>query len=147
MSTIGNVDVCVVGSGFGGGTATLRAAQAGASVMVLEQGKRYDKSDGAVQFRQTQSDFQYLLELFNLAVGYDGERSAASVYVGGKGLGGGSLVYSMVSLRAPASSFDEPAWPDGFDRDSSTPATSAPRSSSAWCSSSGRAPRAWTTGR
>jgi len=116
MSVIENVDVCVVGSGFGGGTVTLRAAQSGASVVVLEQGKRYDNTDGAVAFRQTQSDFDYLLELFNLSVGFDAEANAASVYVGGKGLGGGSLVYSMVSLRAPGFVFEQPAWPDGFDR-------------------------------
>lgn len=117
MSVIHNVDVCVVGSGFGGGTATLRAAQAGASVVVLEQGRRYDKRDGAVEFRQTQTDFDYLLELFNLAVGFDANINAASIFIGGKGLGGGSLVYSMVSLRAPSFAFDQPAWPDGFNRD------------------------------
>lgn len=110
------VDVCVVGSGFGGGPVALRAAQAGASVAVLEQGLRYDDRPGAAELRQTQADLEYILELFNLSVGYDGNSGGASIALGGRGLGGGSLVYSMVSLRAPSFVFDEPAWPDGVDR-------------------------------
>jgi choline dehydrogenase-like flavoprotein len=109
------VDVCVVGSGFGGGPAALRAAESGASVVVLEQGRHYGWR-GDTPFRQSQTDLDYLLELFSLAVGYDGETGAASVTLGGRGLGGGSLVYSMVSLRAPSFAVDEPAWPDGVDR-------------------------------
>jgi cholesterol oxidase len=110
-----DADVCVVGSGFGGGPVALRAAQAGASVVVLEQGKHYGWK-GDVPFQQTQADLGYLMELFNIAVGYDAGSGAASIALGGRGLGGGSLIYSMVSLRAPSFVFDEPAWPDGLDR-------------------------------
>lgn len=113
---IDDVDVCVVGSGFGGGPPALRAAQHGASVAVLEQGRRYDGRAGAAQFRQTQTDFGYLLELFAVSVGLSPNGTTGSIVLGGRGLGGGSLVYSMVSLRAPSFAFEDPVWPDGIDR-------------------------------
>jgi choline dehydrogenase-like flavoprotein len=114
--TLHDVDVCVVGSGFGGGPAALRSAQAGASVVVLEAGKRYDDRPGAVAFRQTQTELDYLLSLFKISGGLDTASGAGSLILGGQGLGGGSLVYSMVSLRAPSFVFDDPAWPEGIDR-------------------------------
>jgi choline dehydrogenase-like flavoprotein len=40
-----DVDVAVVGSGFGGGVAALRHAEAGRSVAVLEQGRRLSNDD------------------------------------------------------------------------------------------------------
>ena len=116
MTFLHDVDVCVVGSGFGGGPAALRSAQAGASVVVLEQGARHDDREGAVAFKQTQTEIDHLLDIFQVSVGLDLETGAASVVAGGRGLGGGSLVYSMVSLRAPSFVFEDPVWPDGLDR-------------------------------
>jgi len=113
---IDDVDVCVVGSGFGGGPAALRSAEQGASVAVLEQGRRYDGRPGSEEFRQTQTDFGYLLDLFQVSTGLSPGGTVGSVVLGGRGLGGGSLVYSMVSLRAPSFVFDDPVWPDGMDR-------------------------------
>ena len=109
-------DVCVIGSGFGGGVAALRSAEAGASVVVLEQGRRWDKHPDASSFRQTQADLGYLATIFNINVGLDDTGTIASLVLGGRGLGGGSLVYSMVSLRAPSFAFDDPIWPDEVTR-------------------------------
>ncbi|HKY14719.1 MAG TPA: GMC family oxidoreductase N-terminal domain-containing protein, partial [Microthrixaceae bacterium] len=68
------------------------------------------------EFRQTQADLAYLTDIFSLNVGYDLATSQASIVVGGRGLGGGSLVYSMVSLRAPSFVFDDPVWPEAITR-------------------------------
>ncbi|MBM3663695.1 MAG: GMC family oxidoreductase [Actinobacteria bacterium] len=109
-------DVCVIGSGFGGGVAALRSTETGASVVVLEQGTRWDGRAGSSTFQQTQGDLGYLTDILSLTAGYDLDRSQASIVVGGRGLGGGSLVYSMVSLRAPSFVFDDPAWPTEVTR-------------------------------
>jgi len=82
-------DVCVIGSAFGGGPAALRAAEAGASVVVLEQGKRWDGRGDSHEFRQVQGDFGYYMDLFDLYAGVNPTTLAASVVIGGKGLGGG----------------------------------------------------------
>lgn len=109
-------DVAVVGSGFGGGPAALRAAQAEASVVVLERGRRYDRRPGSVELRQTQTDLDYLLNLWHLDASFDFDTNRASIVAGGNGLGGGSLIYSMVSLRAPSFVFDDPVWPQELTR-------------------------------
>lgn len=114
--TIFDKDVCVIGSGFGGGVAALRHTQAGRSVVVLETGHRWDGRAGSKQFQQTQGDLAYWTDLYSTAVGVDFEKNSASIVASGRGLGGGSLVYSMVSLRAPSIAFDDPVWPDEVDR-------------------------------
>jgi len=111
-----SVDIAVIGSGFGAGPAALRSAQAGATVAVIEEGQRYDTRPGAVAFQQTQSDLNYLLELWRLSLGFDWTSSTASLAITARGLGGGSLIYSMVSLRAPSFVFDDPVWPAEIDR-------------------------------
>lgn len=109
-------DVCVVGSGFGGGVAALRLTEAGQSVVVLERGDRWDGRGNSRQFQQTLGDLSYWMELFNIYAGADYLANSASAVVTGRGLGGGSLVYSMVSLRAPSQVFNDPVWPDEIDR-------------------------------
>ncbi|MCZ7629862.1 MAG: GMC oxidoreductase [Microthrixaceae bacterium] len=110
------VDVCVVGSGFGAGPAALRSVEAGRSVVVVEEGHRWDGRADSRKFLQRQGDIGYYLDLFRANVGFDFDRNAASIVLGGRGLGGGSLVYSMVSLRAPGFVFDDPVWPAEVDR-------------------------------
>jgi cholesterol oxidase len=107
-------DAIVVGSGFGGGIAACRLAEAGWRVCVLERGKRFapqdfpDSLDDAASFlwhRTLNPDGMLDVRLMkDLAI------------VQAAGVGGGSLVYSNVQLRTPAEVFEHPAWPTAITR-------------------------------
>ncbi|NIN00434.1 MAG: hypothetical protein GTO24_20850, partial [candidate division Zixibacteria bacterium] len=77
---------------------------------VLEKGKRW-KGD---EFQQSQ-DPKYIFQLYEDITG-DG------IFVGlGKGLGGGSLVFSSLCFRAPSSVFEQDEaetriWPEWYTR-------------------------------
>lgn len=114
-------DVCVIGSGFGGGVAALRFAEAGQSVVVLEKGNRWDGRPGSKEFKQELGDIDYWLDLFNLYAGLSFFSNSVSMVITGRGLGGGSLTYSMVSLRAPSMAFDDPVWPSEITREELDP--------------------------
>jgi len=99
------VDVCIVGSGFGGSIAAWRLAElyraAGADpsrVLVLERGRRLKHTD----FRQSM-DAEHLSDVYNLIQGSQGD--GAQVVVG-TGVGGGSNLYLAASLRAPSETFE-----------------------------------------
>jgi cholesterol oxidase len=122
MGTI-NTDVCVIGSGFGGSISTLRMTQAGAKVTLLEMGHRWDSvlnpawtgyPDVRI-YEQKLGDMGYWMDWFNIAAGANLLSNSLYAVISGRGLGGGSLVYSGVSLRAPSLVFDE-GWPAGVDR-------------------------------
>lgn len=95
------VDVCIVGSGFGGSISAYRlaelyrAAGQSPSVMVLERGPRHQHTD----FRQSM-DIDLLSRIYGLVQG-DG----AQIVVG-NGVGGGSNLYLAASLRAPSETFE-----------------------------------------
>lgn len=99
-------DVAVIGSGFGGSVAALRASQAGKTVVVLEQGRRLTPED-----LQAGSQRATAL-LWEPALGLHGYFRQALLrhltVVGGIGVGGGSLVYAAVLLRPEH--FDAPGW-------------------------------------
>ena len=99
-------DVAVIGSGFGGSVAALRAAQAGKRVVVLEQGRRLTPAD-----LQAGSESALAL-LWEPALGLHGYFRQALLrhltVVGGIGVGGGSLVYAAVLLRPEH--FDAEGW-------------------------------------
>lgn len=105
------VDICIIGSGFGGSiTAARLSGNGNRNIVVLEKGKRW-KGD---EFQQSQ-DPKYIFQLYEDITG-DG------IFVGlGTGLGGGSLVFSSLCFRAPSSVFEQDEagtriWPEWYTR-------------------------------
>jgi choline dehydrogenase-like flavoprotein len=107
------VDICIIGSGFGGSITAARLSEVlGRNIVVLEKGKRWRGDD----FKQSQ-DTKYIFELYEDIVG-DG------IFIGlGKGVGGGSLIYSSMCFRAPSSVFEQQddngrrIWPGWYTRE------------------------------
>lgn len=101
-------DYVVVGSGFGGSTAALRLAEKGYSVAVLECGRRYEDAD--LPEATWQLPRAFWLPLLKLRGMLRVSPFKDITVLSGSGVGGGSLVYSMVLLRAPDRFFDDPQW-------------------------------------
>jgi cholesterol oxidase len=106
-------DVIVVGSGFGGGVTACRLAEAGLSVCVLERGRRFGRDD----FIDSPLKAPSLLFHDRLNPGglFDVRLMRDVTVITAAGVGGGSLVYANVQLRAPADLFDE-RWPAAVTR-------------------------------
>jgi cholesterol oxidase len=106
--TVWDTDVAVVGSGFGGGVAALRHAEAGRSVVVLEQGRRLAPADLAAGGRRTR-DLLWMPEVG--LRGYFRQTVLRHVIiVHGVGVGGGSIVYAAVLLRPGPAAWSAPGW-------------------------------------
>lgn len=101
-------DYVIVGSGFGGSTAALRLAEKGYSVAVLECGRRYEDAD--LPEATWQLPRAFWLPLLKLRGMLRVSPFKDITVLSGSGVGGGSLVYSMVLLRAPERTFDDPQW-------------------------------------
>ncbi|GIK77039.1 MAG: GMC family oxidoreductase [Acidobacteria bacterium] len=101
-------DYIIVGSGFGGSTAALRLAEKGYSVTMLECGRRYEDADMPQTTWQVPRAFW--LPLLKLRGMLRVSPFKDITVLSGSGVGGGSLVYSMVLLRAPDRTFDDPLW-------------------------------------
>ena len=134
------VDVCIVGSGFGGSISAFRLAElyhaAGvdpARILLLERGRRYKHTD----FKQSMH-IGNLSETYNLiqSSGGPGVLLASGPQgcqiVVAQGVGGGSNLYLAASLRAPSEIFerrdrrpddgpDRRMWPDEISRSSLDP--------------------------
>jgi cholesterol oxidase len=107
-------DVVVIGSGFGGGITACRLAEAGHRVCVLERGRRFAGED----FVDDPKDAAKLLwhESANPDGMFDVRLLRDVSVICAAGVGGGSLVYANVQLRAPADVFDR-GWPAAITRE------------------------------
>ncbi len=106
-----NCDAVVIGSGFGGSVAACRLAQAGCTVTVLERGRRYDTNPFPRNWNDPTDGWLWQVRqgLFDL------KHFSHMMVVQGAGLGGGSLIYANVHLRAPNEVFQQ-GWPAGYGR-------------------------------
>jgi cholesterol oxidase len=106
-------DAIVVGSGFGGGIAACRLAEAGRRVCVLERGRRFGRDD--FPGRPEEAGRLIWHPAANPGGLFDVRLMRDLVVITAAGVGGGSLVYANVQLRAPADVFDDPRWPAAID--------------------------------
>lgn len=111
------VDVCIVGSGFGGSITAWRLAElyraAGAdpkNILVLERGRRFKHTE----FKQSMS-VDHLASVYNLIQSTQG---SGGQFVVANAVGGGSNLYLAASLRSPREIFErrDHAPDDGPDR-------------------------------
>lgn len=101
-------DVIVIGSGFGGAVTACRLAEAGASVLVLERGRRWSPANFP---RKATDDWVWDHDHPEQRPGWLDLRLFPNMTIAqGAGVGGGSLVYANVSCEAPSQAF-ETGWP------------------------------------
>ena len=120
------VDVCIVGSGFGGSISAFRLSElyraAGAdpkSILVLERGRRFKHTE----FRQSMA-IENLAGIYNLIQSSGGAGSVTAPGPNGvqvvtaNAVGGGSNLYLAASLRSPRETFErrDHRADDGEDR-------------------------------
>jgi choline dehydrogenase-like flavoprotein len=112
-----DADVCIIGSGPGGSVAAARLANAGARVVLLEEGGYHTRKDfkmqEAVAFPQLYQEH--------------GNRATDDLSIAilqGRGVGGGTLVNWTTSFRTPETTLT--VWRERFGLAEMTPAALAP---------------------
>jgi cholesterol oxidase len=98
-----------VGSGFGGGVTACRLAEQGLRVCVLERGRRFGPGD--FPDRPEQAPLAFWHPDLNPGGMLDLRLMRDLSVITAAGVGGGSLVYANVQLRAPDDVFEAAAWP------------------------------------
>jgi cholesterol oxidase len=101
-------DVLIIGSGFGGSVAALRAAEKGYRVGVMESGRRWPDAD----IPKTQWDLPHFLWMPGAEL-YGVQRIEYLddvLILGGAGVGGGSHVYANTLYVPPKQFFDAAEW-------------------------------------
>lgn len=119
--------VVIVGSGFGGGVAALRLAQAGVPVLLLERGRRWPTGPNSETFPRASSPDKRMLwhestpNLFGKPLSvepyvglFESVAGANMTALCPAGLGGGSLVYQGMTLQPSEAVFNE-HFPDALD--------------------------------
>jgi cholesterol oxidase len=108
MPPTGSFDVVVIGSGFGGSVTACRLAESGAKVLILERGRRWDRTT----YPRLPGDpwiwNQSRPHKKNGWLDFRLQRGASVAQ--GAGVGGGSLIYANIQLIPPRSAFDD-GWP------------------------------------
>jgi len=106
-------DVVVIGSGFGGAITAHRVAEAGRSVAILEKGRRWRKE----QFPRTIGRVSTGFWQEARSRGFIEYRTFRKMdVIQGVGVGGGSLHYFNVHVRAPRKVFETLGWPKAVRR-------------------------------
>ncbi|MBM7477370.1 FAD-dependent oxidoreductase [Oerskovia jenensis] len=103
-----DVDVLVVGSGFGGSVAALRLTEKGYRVAVLEAGRRFADEDFAATSWHLR-DFLWAPRLGCLGI-QRVHRLRDVLVLAGAGVGGGSLVYANTLYEPLDAFYTDPAW-------------------------------------
>jgi len=102
-------DVIVIGSGFGGSVAACRLAEKGMKVLVLERGRRWDPKDYP---REPGDAWFYDVDAPHRKHGWIDFRIFPDMAVAqGAGVGGGSLIYANIVVKAPKHIFTQ-GWPE-----------------------------------
>lgn len=109
-------DVLIIGSGFGGSVCALRAAEAGLRVIVLERGPRISPE----YLCDLQAGRRQPLRGAGSVGPFDVQRPTGLTAVMGSCVGGGSHVYTSVTVRAHPEAFAE-GWPAAITAETLAP--------------------------
>lgn len=109
-------DLAIIGSGFGGSVCALRAAQAGLRTVVLERGRRMDDA-GFAALAEGRTPLMHSAHRVGLA---EIPRVSGLICLTGCAVGGGSQLYTAVTIRAPEEIYTQ-AWPAGLSAETMAP--------------------------